>query len=72
MKEQIIPEFKLYEGKGYQCKVKRPWAFVFVFCFFRATPEAYGISQARNQTEASVAGLHHSHSHSNSGFELYL
>ena len=37
------------------------FVFVFVFCPFRATPTAYGGSQARGQTEAVVAGLCHSH-----------
>ena len=33
-----------------------------VFFFFRATPMAYGSSQARGQIRAAAAGLHHSHS----------
>ena len=41
--------------------------FLFVF---RAAPAAYGGSQARGQTEAIAAGLHHSHS--NAGSELRL
>ena len=36
--------------------------FVFVFCFFRATPAAYGGSQARSQIGAAAAGIHRSHS----------
>ena len=32
------------------------------FLFFRAVPAAYGGSQARGQTGAAAAGLHHSHS----------
>ena len=36
--------------------------FVFVFCFFRAAPTAYGGSQASGQIGATAAGLHHSHS----------
>ena len=35
--------------------------FLFV-CFFRATPLAYGSSQAWDQIRATAAGLHHSHS----------
>ena len=31
-------------------------------CLFRATPTAYGGSQARSQIRAAAAGLHHSHS----------
>ena len=37
-------------------------SFFFFFCFFRATPAAYGSSQARGRIRAVVAGLHHSHS----------
>ena len=37
---------------------------------FRATPAAYGSSQARGQTGAAAAGLHHSHS--NVGSEARL
>ena len=33
----------------------------FVFCLFRATPAAYGGSQARGQIGAVAVGLHHSH-----------
>ena len=36
--------------------------FFFFFVFFRATPMAYGISQARGQIRAAAAGLHQSHS----------
>ena len=37
--------------------------FLFLFfCFFRATPVAYGGSRARGQIGAAPAGLHHSHS----------
>ena len=36
--------------------------FFCFFCFFRATPSAYGGSQARGQIWAVAAGLHHSHS----------
>ena len=41
--------------------------FVCLFCLFRATPTAYGISQARGRIRAMAAG--HSHSHSNAGSE---
>ena len=33
---------------------------IFLFCLFRATPVAYGSSQARSQIRAAAAGLHHS------------
>ena len=46
------------------------FCFVFVFCFFRATPVAYGGSQARGQIGAVDAGL--CHSHSNAVYELRL
>ena len=41
-----------------------------VFCLFRATPEAYGGSQARSRIGAVAARLHHSHS--NAGPESHL
>ena len=40
------------------------------FFFLRATPAAYGGSQARGRTGATAAGLHHSHS--NAGSEPHL
>ena len=55
------------------------WFFVCVFCFvmfcfvfllFRATPTAYGGSQARHLIGATAAG--HSHSHSNARSEARL
>ena len=51
--------------------------FIFIYLFiylvflsFRATPVAYGGSQARSQIGAVAAGLHHSHS--NVGSEPHL
>ena len=41
----------------------------FSFCLFRATPEAYGGSQARGLIRAVAASLHHSHS--NAVFDLH-
>ena len=47
------------------------WKHVFfLFFFFRATPEAFGRSQAIGQIGAAAPGLHHSHS--NAGSELCL
>ena len=43
---------------------------LFFFWLFRASPEAYGDSQARGRRGAVAAGLHHSHS--NAGSELHL
>ena len=40
--------------------------FFFVFCPFRATPVAYGGSQARGLIGAIAAGLCHSHSNTRS------
>ena len=40
-----------------------PFVCLFVF-LFRATPEAYGSSQARGGIGAAAAGLWHSHSNS--------
>ena len=42
------------------------------FGLFRATPIAYGGSQARGRIGAAAACLHHSHSHSHARSELYL
>ena len=39
---------------------------LFYFCFFRATPVAYGSSQARGLIRAIAAGLHYSHSNARS------
>ena len=38
----------------------------FLFCLFRATPLAYGSSQARGPIWAVAASLHHSHSYTRS------
>ena len=38
----------------------------FFFCLFRATPDAYGGSQAMGLIGATAAGLGHSHSHTGS------
>ena len=35
--------------------------FIFIFCYFRATPTAYGGSQARGQIGAVADSLDHSH-----------
>ena len=45
-------------------------SFFFSLFLFRATPMAYGCSQARGRIAAIAAGLHHSHS--NTGLELQL
>ena len=39
---------------------------IFFSLLFRATPAAYGSSQARGQIRAAATGLHHSHSNSRS------
>ena len=41
-----------------------------LFFLFKATPAAYGSSQARHETGGAAADLHHSHS--NTGSEPYL
>ena len=41
-----------------------------LFCLFRATPVAYGSSQARGRIGAAATSLHHSHS--NAGSEQHL
>ena len=43
---------------------------LFCFCLFRATPTAYGSSQARGPIGAATASLYHSHS--NPGSEPHL
>ena len=40
--------------------------FFFFFSLFRATPVAYGGSQARDPIAAMAAGLHHGHSNAGS------
>ena len=44
--------------------------FFFVFCHFRATPVAYGGSQARGLIRAIASAPHHSHSNVGSGPHL--
>ena len=39
---------------------------LFIFCFFRGIPVAYGGAQARGRIGATAAGLHHSHSNARS------
>ena len=48
------------------------WArkHLFIFFFFRATPVAYGGSPSRGRIGVTAAGLHHSHSNTES--ELHL
>ena len=36
--------------------------FIYLFCFFRAAPAAYGGFQTRGQVGAAAASLRHSHS----------
>ena len=40
--------------------------YIFFCLVFRATPMAYGSSQARGRIRATAAGLRHSHSHAGS------
>ena len=40
--------------------------FIYLFSLFRATPEAYGGSQARGLIGATATGLRHSHSNARS------
>ena len=46
--------------------------FFFFFCLFRATPAAYGGSQARGLIGAIAAGRHHSHRNTRSELHLQL
>ena len=50
--------------------IKFCFVLFFVFCFFRATPTAYGGSQARGLIGATAAGL--CQSRSNTGSEPHL
>ena len=47
---------------------KNSFYYLFIYCLFRATPAAYGSSQARGWNGTVATGLHHSHS--NAGSEL--
>ena len=53
-------------GTAINLTAKSLWTSFFFFffwsCLFRATPKAFGGSQARGQTGAIAAGLHYSHS----------
>ena len=46
-------------------------SFSFFVFLFRATPMAYGGSQARGPVRATAAGLHHSHSNTRSELHLW-
>ena len=46
------------------------FAYLFIYCLFRAAPTACGSSQARGRIGATATGLHHSHS--NAASELHL
>ena len=43
------------------------YTYIYIFCLFRATPVAYGGSQAEALIGAVAASLHHSHGNSNGG-----
>ena len=74
--EDNIDEFGSLELTWKLLIVKTVYYFLFLFILFyffvcfRATPAAYGGSQARGQIRARAAGLHHSHS--NAGSKLCL
>ena len=51
-------------------KIKDKENFFFFFSFLRAAPAAYASSQARGQTGARAASLHHSHSNARSETHL--
>ena len=48
----------------------KPFIYFLFFSFFRATPAAYGRSQARGQMGVTAASLYHSHS--NVGSQQHL
>ena len=47
-------------------EVKHFFVLLFVFCLFRATSAAYGVSQARGLIGAAADGLRHNHSNTRS------
>ena len=47
-------------------KIGRTGLYLFIYFFFRATPLAYGGTQARGPIGATAAGLHHSRSNTRS------
>jgi len=54
---------KIKKEHGFVCLID---CYLFYFFLFRATPLAYGSSQARGQIGATAAGLHHSYSNTGS------
>ena len=67
MTQGFIKLCKQIKGRANKKSLMTPLVFFsFLFCLFRATPAAYGGSQARGQTGAVAAGLHHSHSNARS------
>ena len=54
---------KIKKEHGFVCLFD---CYLFYFFLFRATPLAYGSSQARGQIGATAAGLHHSYSNTGS------
>ena len=58
---EYMPRSGIVESFGKSIfSFKLPFKKIFFF-FFRATPAAYGVSQARGQIGAVAADLHHSH-----------
>ena len=49
-------------AKGVAIKFMYLFTYLLICHLFRASPTAYGISQARGRLGAVAAGLHHSHS----------
>ena len=66
---QIPVNMTLFGKRAFADVIKK---IFFFFVFFRAAPAAYGGSQARGPVGATAAGLHHSHSNSNTGFKPRL
>ena len=60
-----------YVGQLYLSFSEGQFFFIFFFFSFRATPVAYGNSQARGWFGAAAAGLCHSHSHTGSEPHLW-
>ena len=58
--KQTTPHPVCPSGISATCWEDKNWFYLFIFSLCRATPTAYGTSQARGRIEAIAASLHHS------------
>ena len=61
----MIPKVQVIKQKTDKLNYTKTKTFLLLL-FFRATPVAYGDSQARGPIAATAAGLHHSHGNTRS------